>query len=115
MISDFESLDEEFDLLETMAHESTRPMSISLAQGISPHGWRKLLDRTDRAVARGTPMRGQVAPRAIGVLLGLSGSICPFMTHPSYQKISSLELSRRVHEMKKPEVRAATLCSGAGS
>ena len=109
LISDFESLDEEFDLLETMARESTRPMSISLAQGISPHGWRKLLDRIDRAVARGTPIRGQVAPRAIGVLLGLSGTICPFMSHPTYQKISSLELSQRVRELQKPEVRAAIL------
>ena len=109
LISDFETLDAEFDLLEEMARESTRPMSISLAQGISPHGWRKLLDRIDRAVARGTTMRGQVAPRAIGVLLGLSGSICPFMTHPTYARLKHLPLDARMRELKKPEVRAAIL------
>ena len=109
LISDFETLDAEFELLEEMARESTRPMSISLAQGISPHGWRKLLDRIDRAVAKGTTMRGQVAPRAIGILLGLSGSICPFMTHPSYARLKHLPLSERVAELKKPEVRAAIL------
>ena len=109
LISDFDGLDEEFELLETMARESTRPMSISLAQGISPHGWRSLLDRIDHAVARGTVMRGQVAPRAIGILLGLSGSVCPFMTHPTYKRLSTLPLDARVRELKKPEVRAAIL------
>ena len=109
LISDFETLDVEFELLETMARESTRPMSISLAQGISPHGWRKLLDRIDRAVANGTTMRGQVAPRAIGILLGLSGSISPFMTHPSYARLKHLPLAERVRELKKPEVRTAIL------
>ena len=109
LISDFETLDAEFELLETMARESTRPMSISLAQGISPHGWRKLLDRIDRAVANGTTMRGQVAPRAIGILLGLSGSISPFMTHPSYARLKHLPLAERVRELKKPEVRTAIL------
>ena len=110
LISDFEALDSEFDLLETMARESTRPMSISLAQGISPHGWRKLLGKIDGAVERGTIMRGQVAPRAIGILLGLTGSVHPFVTHPTYKtKLRHLPLAQRVAEMKKSEVRATLL------
>jgi len=93
-----------------MARESTRPMSISLAQGISPHGWRKLLGKIDAAVERGTVMRGQVAPRAIGILLGLTGSVHPFVTHPTYKtKLRHLPLAERVAEMNKPEVRATLL------
>ena len=109
LISDFDGLDTEFDLLETMARESTRPMSISLAQGISPHGWRKLLGKIDAAVARGTVMRGQVAPRAIGVLLGLTGSVNPFMTHPTFKRLSTLPLPERVAKLRQPDVRAAVL------
>ena len=33
-----------------MGAASGRPMSISLAQGLSPNGWRKILDRIDRAL-----------------------------------------------------------------
>ena len=109
LISDFDELDTEFELIETMARESTRPMSISLAQGISPHGWRKMLDKIDAAVARGTPIKGQVAPRAIGVLLGLTGSVNPFMTHPTFKRLSTLPLAERVATLKQPEVRAAVL------
>ena len=36
MISDFDDLDHEFAMLKAMAAESGRPMSISLAQGLSP-------------------------------------------------------------------------------
>ncbi|MEM7218782.1 MAG: amidohydrolase family protein [Pseudomonadota bacterium] len=109
LISDFDGLDGEFDLLETMARESTRPMSISLAQGISVHGWRKLMAKIDGANARGTRIRGQVAPRAIGILLGLPGSVCPFMTHPTYRRYAELPVAERVRELARPEVRAAIL------
>lgn len=109
LISDFDELDTEFELIETMARESTRPMSISLAQGISPHGWRKMLDKIDAAVARGTSIKGQVAPRAIGVLLGLTGSVNPFMTHPTFKRLSTLPLAERVATLKQPDVRAAVL------
>ena len=109
LISDFDDLQAEFALVEEMARASTRPMSISLAQGISPHGWRKMLAKIDAAVASGVAMRGQVAPRAIGILLGHTASVNPFMSHPSYRRIAGLPLAERLTELRKPQVRAAIL------
>ena len=114
LISDFDDLQAEFTLVEEMARASTRPMSISLAQGISPHGWRTMLAKIDAAVAQGVTMRGQVAPRAIGILLGHSVSLNPFMTHPSYRQIAQLPLASRLIELRKPEVRAAILAEQPG-
>ena len=114
LISDFDDLQAEFTLVEEMARASTRPMSISLAQGISPHGWRTMLAKIDAAVAQGVTMRGQVAPRAIGILLGYSVSLNPFMTHPSYRQIAQLPLASRLIELRKPEVRAAILAEQPG-
>ena len=65
MISDFEDLDTEFELLKSMVGSAGRPMSISLAQGISDHGWRKILNKIEHANDAGYKMRGQVAPRPI--------------------------------------------------
>ena len=42
MISDFEDLDTEFELLKSMVSSADRPASISLAQGISVHGWQDI-------------------------------------------------------------------------
>ena len=102
-ISDFDDLDEEFGFLRTMVSESGRPMSISLAQGLSPHGWRKVLDRIDAAAASGLVMRGQVAPRPIGILLGLSTTLNPFLTRPSYSEVAQLPLAERVRALAEPE------------
>ncbi len=115
MISDFVDLEEEFGHLETMVRDSGRPMSISLAQGLSPHGWRKVLDRIDRAVASGLPMRGQVAPRPIGILMGLTTTLCPFTTRPSYQRLAQLPVPERRQALSNPETKAAILAEPTGS
>ena len=62
MISDFDELDLEFDLLKSMVKKSGRPMSISLAQGISPHGWRTMLDRIESANRDGLVMQAKWRP-----------------------------------------------------
>ena len=41
LISDFADLEEEFGIVERMSAASGRPISISLAQGLSPNGWKK--------------------------------------------------------------------------
>lgn len=105
-ISDFEDLDAEFELLRAMVRESGRPMSISLAQGLSPHGWRKVLRRIEAANAEGLVMRGQVAPRPIGILLGLTTTLNPFTTRPSYMEIARLPLAERVRALQDPARRA---------
>jgi N-acyl-D-aspartate/D-glutamate deacylase len=115
-VSDFdmarspERFDPEFDVLEAMARASGRPMSISLLQraGASDQ-WRRILARVEQADARGLAMRVQVAPRGIGVLLGLEASFHPFMGFPSYKAVAHLPLEERVAALRAPEVKARML------
>ncbi len=109
MISDFGDLSGEFELLEDMVAASGRPMSISLAQGLSPNGWRQILDRIDQASSRGHEMRGQVAPRPIGILFGLTASLTPFTGRPSYMAIAGLPVAEKLERMLAPELRAKIL------
>jgi N-acyl-D-aspartate/D-glutamate deacylase len=50
-------------------------------------------------------IRPVVAPRPIGILLGLNGSQNPFSGTPSYKKIAHLTLQERVSLMKTPKFR----------
>jgi N-acyl-D-aspartate/D-glutamate deacylase len=109
MISDFADLASEFNLLEDMVSSSGRPMTISLAQGLSPNGWRKILDRIDEASARGHQMRGQVAPRPIGIMFGLTASLTPFTGRPTFMALAGLPLAEKLAQLRDPEVRAKIL------
>ena len=111
-ISDFKvpSLDEEFAMLSRLVQASGRPLSYSLAQGhAAPGGWRRLLALTEAANARGLAITAQVAPRPIGVLLGLQGSRNPFWTCPGYQAVAALPLAERVARLRQPALRAQLL------
>lgn len=103
MISDFKDFREEFDSLFAMCEASGAPMSISMAQGgRSPDGWRRLLAEIDAANDRGLEVRGQVAPRAIGILMGLTCTLNPFMQYPAYREIRALPLAERVARLSDP-------------
>jgi N-acyl-D-aspartate/D-glutamate deacylase len=116
MISDFEDLDREFELFCRMVEDAGRPMTISLAQRDSaPDNWKVLLSRIEGAAARGLAMKGQVAVRPIGVLLGLECSLHPFVACPSYRAIAKLALAERVREMRDPELRRRILGETAQS
>jgi N-acyl-D-aspartate/D-glutamate deacylase len=75
----------------------------------SPEQWRWIVERAERAHARGTTIRLQVAPRPIGVMLGLCATFHPFMGYPSYKAISQLPLAEQVARMRAPELRARML------
>lgn len=109
MISDFDDLDEEFSLLESMVRSAGRPMSISLAQGISDHGWRQVLGKIESASNAGLAMRGQVAPRPIGILLGLTTTLSPFTTRPSFSEVATLPMAERVAALTDPMRKARIL------
>ena len=59
--------------------------------------------------------RAVVAPRPVGVLLGLQGSRNPFTTCPSYREIAALPLTERVARLRTPELRARLLSEIAQS
>lgn len=109
MISDFVDLDDEFSLLQQMAVQSGRPMSISLAQGLSPHGWKKILGKIEGAASQGLVMRGQVAPRPIGILLGLTTTLSPFTTRPSFTALHGMPLADKLAALRDPTRRASIL------
>ena len=114
MISDFEDLDTEFELLKSMVGSAGRPMSISLAQGISDHGWRKILNKIEYANDAGYKMRGQVAPRPIGILLGLTTTLSPFTTRPSFTEVAHLPLEERILALSDPARKARILAEPTG-
>jgi N-acyl-D-aspartate/D-glutamate deacylase len=110
-VSDFDMaagpdrFDGEFDVLEQMARAAPgHPLSVSLMQrDADPEQWKRILARADASDA---DIRVQVAPRAIGVLLGLECTFHPFMGKPSYKAISHLSLADRVRAMRDPALRA---------
>lgn len=117
VVNDFDVLDgdAEFDrewaLVEKMADAAGgRPLSMSLMQrDQSKDQWRWVLERVEALRARGVPVFVQVAPRGIGVLLGLEATFQPFMGFPSYKSIHALPLSERVARMRDPAFKAQLL------
>ncbi|MBK6922036.1 MAG: amidohydrolase family protein [Deltaproteobacteria bacterium] len=116
-VSDFDCLvgdtnfHAEFDAIEAMAAAADgHPLSVSLMQrDQSPEQWRWIIARAEQAAARGVTIRLQVAPRPIGVLLGLEATFHPFIGYPSYKAICALPRSERVARMRDPEFRARLL------
>jgi N-acyl-D-aspartate/D-glutamate deacylase len=72
----------------------------------APDQWKRILAR---ASAARTPIRVQVAARAIGVMLGLEATFHPFMGFPTYKAMASKPLAERVALLRDPSVRARLL------
>ena len=112
LISDFDTPDpvSEFGMIRRLVERSGRPLSLSLAQaGSSADGWRGLLGLIEQASKDGLPIRGQVAPRPIGLLLGLQGTINPFIAHETFAEIKEKPLADKVRVMRDPSFRARML------
>jgi N-acyl-D-aspartate/D-glutamate deacylase len=106
MVADFADLESEFGLLRKMVEVSGRPMSISLAQADqAPDQWRRLLDMIGEADAAGFPMKAQVPPRAIGLMLGLTATLHPFIGSPNFRPLLGLPRDEQVRRMRDPELR----------
>ena len=100
----------EFAMLRRVIEASGRPAVFTLTQRHSrPEVWRDLLAHADKAAADGLSIRPVVAPRAIGVLLGLAGSQNPFSGTPTYKSIAHLPVAERAKRMADPDIRAAIL------
>lgn len=100
----------EFAMLRRVVEQTGRPAVFTLTQRHKrPEVWRDLLRHADQAAGEGLSIRPVVAPRAIGVLLGLTGSQNPFSGTPTYKSIAHLPLAERVRRMCDPEIRARIL------
>ncbi|MEI9995467.1 MAG: amidohydrolase family protein [Rhizomicrobium sp.] len=116
MISDFNQPDlpTEFGMIRRIVEASGRPLTLSLAQGHShSEGWRHILALIEQSSGAGLPIKAQVAPRPIGVLLGLQGTVNPFITHKTFQAIKDRPLAEKVAAMRDPAFRAAILAESA--
>ena len=102
--------DAEFDLVETMAHASGKPVSLTWLQR-DPGGeqYLHIQARVDAAVAQGLPLYLQTAARGIGVLIGLEASFHPFMGFASYKAVAHLPLAQRAAALREPERKARLL------
>lgn len=110
MVGDFIDADHEFDTLVEMMRISGRPLSFTVAQSpLAPTMHTGLLDRISQANAGGFTMRGQVAPRAIGLLMGLDCTLNPFMMNPVWGEIALAPLAEKVATMRDPEFRRRML------
>lgn len=101
------SFDQEFDLVELLARESGRPLSMTWLQR-DPGGdqWQRIRERVDAAHAAGLTLHLQAAPRGIGVLLGLDTTFHPFMGFPLYREVAHLPLAERALALRDPTRRA---------
>jgi len=116
LISDFNApdMETEFAMIRRLVAASGRPLSLSLAQSHrNPERWRRLLRLIGEAAASGLPMRAQVAPRPIGMLLGLQASANPFSSLPSYRAIAASPLAARLASMRDLGLRARLLAEAA--
>ena len=102
---------QEWDVIEAYVKAGGgRPFSISLMQrDLAPEQWKQILQGLEALDAEGYTVRAQVAPRAIGVFLGLQCTFHPFMGHPAYKAIADLPLKERVATMKDPDFKAKLL------
>jgi N-acyl-D-aspartate/D-glutamate deacylase len=119
VISDFpvlEDVPEQVQLLVDLSRQSGRPLSFTLAQFHSaPHSWRQVLSLIEAARADGVPVRGQVFPRPMGMLMSLETTRNPFTDSPSYRRLAELPWKPRVAAMQAPDVRSRILAEARSS
>jgi len=86
------------------------PFSLSLMQrDFAPDQWQRIIAAAEEASEEGVNIRLQVAPRGIGVTVGLQCTFHPFIGFPSYKKICHLPLAEQVVAMRDPAFKAQLL------
>lgn len=108
--TDDEFAQSEFELVTEFARTSRRPVSYTVQQDrAAPERWRDLMDLAVRLQAEGLDVKTQVAPRPIGVLLGLEASANVFTPSRAYTRIAHLPLAERLVTLRDPERRRRIL------
>ena len=109
------TFEDEIDLLSRLTRMSGRPASFSMAQANdNPEAWRGVMRHLAEANRDGPPIRAQVYPRPIGVVLGFDLSVNPFSLCPSYQPLIKLPFAQRLAALRDPQVRARLLAEEPG-
>ena len=114
-ISDFDDVEAEFDIVLRMMRESGRPLSLSMLQiSHAPERWRDILGRIEAASDEGFEIKGQVAGRPIGIVLGLTVGRNPFSGTAAYAEIAHLPLAEGVAALRYTKRRARVFAEFPG-
>jgi len=111
MVRPEDNFDKEFEIMEAYFKASGgRPGSMSLMQrDFAPDDWLKIIAESDRLNSEGLDISLQVAPRAIGVFIGLNCTFHPLMGFPAYLAIRDRPLAERVATMRDLGFKATLL------
>jgi N-acyl-D-aspartate/D-glutamate deacylase len=100
----------EFEWMKVLASEMGRPVIFNLSQANpAPTLWKDLLTLLEEAAEDGIPIYGQVAGRAIGIVMNWECTAHPFVAYPSYMEIAGLPPAERIARLRNPAVRARIL------
>jgi N-acyl-D-amino-acid deacylase len=112
--TDDDFCESEFALVREFARVSQRPVSYTVQQDFeAPERWRDLMALAQSLSAEGLDVKAQVAPRPIGVLLGLEASTNVFSHVRPFARIANLPFEEKLAALRDPERRRQILESHA--
>ena len=112
VVSDFTDAAAEFRLLRRAMRAGRLPLSVSLVQSnLAPDSYRDILAFITECQEEGLPIRAQVAPRPVGLLLGLQNTLHPFMENPQWQRLAGLTAAEQARLMRSEATRAGILAA----
>jgi N-acyl-D-amino-acid deacylase len=107
LASDLRPEEPEIAWMERLSRETGRPVTFTLLQNdLDPGQWRRMLEATERAAARGARVIGQISARPTGLLMGWESTAHPFIFHPTYRALAHLPLAARVERLRDPAIRS---------
>jgi N-acyl-D-aspartate/D-glutamate deacylase len=116
VVADFIDVEADLNVILAMARASGRPVSVSLVQfPLKPGAFREVLTGLAKANEAGLTVRAQVAPRAVGLLMGLQCTLHPFMANPRWQEIAMLPVAEQARIMREPAFKASVLEAQTGA
>ena len=114
LTADTSFANEELDLIALLAKASARPLSFTVQQtDEAPDRFRHIFERVQGMVSDGLNVKTQVAPRPIGVVLGLQATLNPFITCKAWREIALRPLEGRVASLQDPAMRERLLAEHA--
>jgi len=106
----------ELDLIADMARTSGRPLSFTVQQvDEAPDRYRHIFARVADMVAEGLDVKAQVAPRPIGIVLGLEATLNPFILCPGWRPLHHATLAEKRAALADPATRAMLLAEHAAT
>lgn len=110
IVGDFREPEASMAQMQRLVEQSGRPLTFSMGTGnTGPFIWPQMLEQLERANRSGLPIKAQVLPRAIGLMLGHELTLNPFYSTASYRAIAHWPLREKLAELRRPDVRARIL------